>query len=300
MISKVIKPGKSFAGACRYLCGNRKGAEVLLAEGVRDYNHVLMAADFESQLQLNPSLKSPVQHIILSWCSVELISNETMSEIALEYLKRIEAINTQFVVVRHNDRDNPHAHILFNRVDNEGRTIKDNFLGLRGKKTAQQLTREYGLIPAIKKELTRTHMERMNDYDAGRYEIFQSVNDVFPKCKTMDDLKMLLERKGIEMVYKYKGQTNEVQGVSFTKGQFKYKGSEVDREFSYGKLTKKLTQQHKQKLGSAAILVKEQSLKNAQALYKAMNIASELMKPERDYNQVPSEFMKKKRKQHGL
>lgn len=127
MISKVIKPGKSFAGACRYLCSNCERAEVIFSEGIRDYDHACMAADFESQRQLNPGLKSPVQHIILSWCNGELIDNEKMSEIALEYLKRIQVSNTQFVIVRHNDRDNPHAHILFNRVDNEGRTIKDNF-----------------------------------------------------------------------------------------------------------------------------------------------------------------------------
>ncbi|MEO8172582.1 MAG: relaxase/mobilization nuclease domain-containing protein [Sediminibacterium sp.] len=300
MISKVIKPGKSFAGACRYLYGNREGAEVILSEGVRDYDHALMASDFESQRQLNPDLKSPVQHIILSWCSGEQISNELMAEISLEYLKRIEVSNTQFVVVRHNDRDNPHAHILFNRVDNEGRTIKDNFLGLRGKKSAQQLTQVYGLIPAIQKDLELTHMERMNNYDATRYEIFQALNELLPKCQTMRELKALLERQKIAMIYKYKGQTNEVQGISFTKGKFKYKGSEIDREFSFGKLTKKLTQKHVQKQGFAASQVKAQSLQKARALYHAMNIASDLMKPEHEYNPVPQEFKKKKRKRLSL
>lgn len=300
MISKVIKPGKSFAGACRYLCSNRERAEVLFSEGIRDYDHLLMAADFESQRQLNPCLKSPVQHIILAWYPGEVINGENMAEIAIEYLKRIQVSNTQFIIVRHNDRDHPHAHILFNRVDNDGRTIKDNFLGLRGKKVAQQLTQEYGLTPAIKKNLQRTQMERMNGYDATRYEIFQAITELLPKCRTMDDLKICLGREKIDMVFKFKGQTDEVQGISFIKGKFKYKGSEIDRSFSYGKLQKKLEHQQtqKQRLGMgqppANVDLKDWAISNA------MKIARELLKHEEEYNQFPSEFLKKKRKHQSL
>jgi hypothetical protein len=300
MISKVIKPGKSFAGACRYLCSDRERAEVIFSEGIRDYDYLLMATDFESQRQLNPGLKSPVQHIILSWCPGEEIGNEMMTGIALEYLKRIEVSNTQVVVVRHNDRNNPHAHILFNRVNNEGLTIKDSFLGLRGKKISQQLTQEYGLIPAIKKDLQRTQMERMNSYDATRYEIFQAITELLPRCRSVDELAMLLEKEKIGLVYKFKGQTNEVQGISFTKDKFKYKGSEIDRSFSFGKLSNKLAQRQAQKQmvnkshsGSTIDL-------KAWAVERAMDMARELLKHEEEYNQLPSEFLKKKRKQQRL
>ena len=48
MISKVII-GKTFYGACRYVCMDQKRAVVLEAEGVRDYDYKLMAEDFEMQ-----------------------------------------------------------------------------------------------------------------------------------------------------------------------------------------------------------------------------------------------------------
>lgn len=223
-----------------------------------------------------------------------------MSEIATEYLKRIQVSNTQFAVVSYADRDNPHVHILFNRVDNNGRTIKDNFLGLRGKKVAQQLTQEYGLIPAIRKDLRQTQMERLNGYDATRYEIYQSIHDLLPKCRTMEELKIGLERDKIGMLYKYKGHTNEIQGISFTKGKFKYKGSEIDRSFSYAKLSNKLAQQEAQKqrlkIGRSAT----QSDAKAWAISRAMQMASDLLKAEEEYNQLPSEFLKKKRKRLKL
>ncbi|NCI45018.1 relaxase/mobilization nuclease domain-containing protein [Sediminibacterium soli] len=300
MISKVIKPGKTFAGACRYLCADRMRAGVILSEGIRDYDHKLTAVDFESQRRLNPNLKSPVQHIILSWCAGEKLTDQTMAEICLEYLKRMQVSNTQFLIVRHKDRDNPHVHILFNRVDNDGRTIKDNFIGFRGKKIAQQLTHEYGLIPAVKKDLQRTKMERLNDYDATRYEIFQALNDALPKCRTFEELKARLEKEKIGMVYKYKGKTNEVQGISFVKGDYKYKGSEIDRSFSYGNIIKQLGQRREQSQRS----VKEHQLSHGTAkdwaISHALDIARELLKHEEEYNQLPSEFLKRNRKQHRL
>ena len=153
MISKVINPGKSFKGLCEYLCKDRTRSLVLQTEGVRDYDYKFMALDFEAQRRLNPNLKSPVLHIILSYYPGEKISDALMVKIAKEYLEKLEIKNTQYAIVKHSDRDHPHTHIIINRVDSNGRAIKDNWIGLRGKKTAQQLTIKHGLIPAQKKDI---------------------------------------------------------------------------------------------------------------------------------------------------
>lgn len=39
---------------------------------------------------------------------------------------------------------------------------------------------------------------------------------------------MRLEKQRIEMIYKYRGQTNEVQGVSFKLVEYKFEGSKID------------------------------------------------------------------------
>jgi hypothetical protein len=303
MISKIIPPGKSFGGACKYLCENRERAEVILSEGVRVYDHKLMALDFEEQRRLNPGLKSPVQHIILSYYPGEKISPEKMAEIAREYLENLGIRNTQFVVVKHNDKDHLHTHILFNRVDNDGRTIKDNWLGLRGKKTAQQLTQKYELVPALKKDLKLTHVKSMNSYEATRYEIFQAVTELLAKCKNLKDLKERLERQKIEMIYKYKGQTNEVQGLSFKKGEFKYKGSEIDRQFSYGNLSKQIALQLDQEQEiSVRKCQQEQKPQLDRNFSRHSSLLEELLKLERNCDQTPYELLKKKRRnrQNGL
>ena len=38
------------------------------------------------------------------------------------------------------------------------------------------------------------------------------------------------------ITYKRKGQLDEIQGISFKKGDHSFKGSDVDRKFSYSKL----------------------------------------------------------------
>lgn len=296
MISKIIQPGKSFAGVCRYLCENIRRAEVILSQGVRDYDHKLMAQDFEQQRRSNPGLQSPVQHIILSYYPGEKLDNELLAGIAREYLEKVGISNTQFVVVKHNDRDHLHTHIICNRVDNDGKTIRDSFLGLRGKKAAQALTLQYGLKQALQKDLQLTHLERMNHYEATRYEIFRTVAELLPKCNSIDELKKRLAACEIELIFKYKGQTREVQGLSFKKGAFKYKGSEIDREFSYRKLSKKLVLQQSQKQVQRGERLYGLDQHQGRPVLQRNRLLEELLKPEREQEQTPHELLQKKRK----
>ncbi|MDR3047419.1 MAG: hypothetical protein LBU51_07390, partial [Bacteroidales bacterium] len=50
------------------------------------------------------------------------------------------------------------------------------------------------------------------------------------------EFEQVLNRQEIFIDYKHKGQTNEIQGISFRKGEQCFKGSEIDRSFSYPKL----------------------------------------------------------------
>jgi hypothetical protein len=132
MISKHI-PANSFYHTCRYIC-TKPGAEVLLAEGVRGHDYKLMAADFEIQQQLRPSKHQACFHSIVSFYPGEKPSDEIMKEIAEKYLAGLGIVNTQYAVCKHTDKAHLHLHIVANMVSNEGKAIKDSWIGLRGKK----------------------------------------------------------------------------------------------------------------------------------------------------------------------
>lgn len=293
MISKVISPGKSFAGVCRYLCADSTRCEVILSFGLRDYDYRLMARDFELQRSQNAGLKLPVQHIILSYYPGETVRKELMAQIAQEYLQVIGVKNTQFLVVKHNDRDHLHTHIIFNRVNNDGATISDSFLGLRGKKAAQVLTEKYGLRPAIGKDADLTHIERLNRYEATKYEIFLAVTELLPTCRDLSQLRYRLGLLKIKIIFKYKGQSEEIQGLSFQKGSFKFKGSEIGREYSYGRILNRLGQN---------IAMKQKVLNSADGIIQQLNehhqsnLIDALLKPELGLNNLPYDLQPKKAK----
>lgn len=300
MISKVIS-GKSFSSLCAYLCKDQARAKILSSEGVRDYDYRLMATDFERQRELNPAVKSPVLHMILSYYPGEKIKDNLMARIAEEYLQELDIQNTQSVIIKHSDRKHLHTHIVVNRINNDGKTIKDNWIGLRAKKTAQSLTLKYGLIQAEKKTPELTQLERRSEYEIIRYEIYQHIQDLLPVCQSLDELKKELGKQEVEMIYKFKGSTKEIQGLSFKKGEFKFKGSEIDRAFSYKNLKKSLSptdQKHQQQK-----LSKKMHSGQSEALEKRIEKTTEQMawllenltRPEKQEENTPSELLRKKR-----
>lgn len=66
------------------------------------------------------------------------------------------------------------------------------------------------------------------------------IKTVLPTCKTPADLRFALKEYGIEIEYKYKRTANEIEGVSFRDDNIKFKGSEVNRKYSFGNLKRSL------------------------------------------------------------
>lgn len=305
MISKVIT-GKTFSGACRYVCMDQKRAVVLETEGVRSYDHKLMAADFEMQRALRSSLTKAVFHGIISFYPGEKIEDKMMVEIAKEYLQKIGITNTQFAITKHTDKNHSHLHIIANLVNNNGEAIKDNWIGLKGKKIAQELTKKYGLKEAISKDLSLTNLEALNEKEATRYIIYQAILEKLPKCKNIDDLIQKLQKQNIETLYKYRGQTNELQGISFKMGNYKFKGSEIDRKFSLGNLEKSIQQmQAAKELKPGNNVSSKLLLKNSHHEIKhpdkSKSMLDILMKPEENNEQIPFELrIEKKPKKKSI
>lgn len=239
MISKVF-PGHNFYNAVRYVCRQEIKPEILVAEGVRAHDWRLMAQDFINQHELRPTKKQACFHSVLSFHPSERPDNGTMVEIAKKYLEGIGITNTQYTIVKHSEKAHQHLHVIANMVNNDGKSIPDNWIGLKGKRIAQKLTDEFKLIPALRKDLTLTNLEALSESEANKYKVYIAISENLPLCQTMEELERRLQKLGIEMQYKYKGQTAEKQGVSFKIGNDCVKGSKVDRRFSLGNLQKSL------------------------------------------------------------
>jgi len=69
-----------------------------------------------------------------------------------------------------------------------------------------------------------------------RYEFYDAISKAIKTAPSWKAFEAALKTQGITMQFKYKGKTKEVQGISFSKGEVKFKGSTIDSAFSYSKL----------------------------------------------------------------
>ncbi|MEB0280333.1 relaxase/mobilization nuclease domain-containing protein, partial [Mucilaginibacter sp. 5C4] len=118
MIGKVIT-GRSFGGCIRYVV-QKHDAVVLDAAGVRMQQVNQIINDFNLQRKYNPNLGKAVGHIALSWSvnDAAKLNDEVMVNLAKEYLQKMKIQDTQYLIVKHKDKDHPHIHIVYNRVSN--------------------------------------------------------------------------------------------------------------------------------------------------------------------------------------
>ncbi|SJL35221.1 mobilization protein [Porphyromonas gingivalis] len=249
MIAKIIK-GTSFFGVLAYILGKQEGkARILYAEGVRANAQTSdIAKDFALQASMRPNVKKPVCHTILSFSAedTERLSDKIMTDLAKEYLQRMGYADTQYLIVRHLDREHPHLHICINRVNNEGKTISDSNEKYRSTKVCKELTEANLLKWGKGKEAVKRNRLRGND--RLRYEIFDTIKAVLPRCQNWDELSSALRCQGIDIQFKTKGQSDQVEGVLFSKDGVSFSGSHIDRSCSYSKLTFALEQNAKQAL----------------------------------------------------
>ncbi|HML66000.1 MAG TPA: relaxase/mobilization nuclease domain-containing protein [Dysgonomonas sp.] len=234
MIGKIVK-GRSFKGCVSYVLENKE-ATILASEGVLAIDKESIINSFYMQSLLNPNLSKCVGHIPLSFSpdDKERMTDQFIERLAKEYMKEMKIENTQYILVRHNNTSHPHCHIVFNRVDNDGKTISDKNDHYRNEKVCKQLKDKYNLTYGKGKE--NVNVQKLKGAEKTKHEIYHAVKDILPKVKDWRQFEYALKQRGISIDYKYKGQTNEVQGILFKKGEHCFKGSEVDRKFSYSKL----------------------------------------------------------------
>ena len=235
MMAKITK-GSDFKGVVDYILDKDKGTQVVAYDGLFMENKDTIAISFNAQSQMNGKVSKPVGHIALSFSKEDepCLTNRVMANIALEYMERMDIRDTQFFIARHFDKEHPHVHIAYNRIDNNGNTISDRNERLRSSRICKELTKKYGLHMANGKENVKRN--RLKEPDRTKYELYGILKTEVGRCGNWNVLVVNLKRQGVEVHFKHKGQTNEIQGIVFTKNGYHFNGSKVDRRFSYSKI----------------------------------------------------------------
>lgn len=244
MIGKISK-GATFHGCVKYAM-SKDEAKLLAAEGVLIGTVKEISDSFEMQRAMKPAIKQPVGHIALSYKPEDTprLTDKVMVGLAHEYMKEMEIKNTQYIIVRHHNTDNPHVHLIYNKVDFDGKLISSHNDFKRNEIATKKIKEKYRLTFGEGKE--QVNRQRLNDPDKTKYEIYHAVKGALKTAHNWNEFQQHLLKSGIEIKFKYKGQTSEVQGISFSKDGLSYKGSQVDRSFSFSKLDAQLSQANHQ------------------------------------------------------
>lgn len=235
MMAKIVR-GSDFKGVVDYILDRNKGTQLVTHEGLLMESNETIAMSFNIQAQMNSKVLKPVGHIALSFSKEDepRLTNRVMAGIALEYMEHMGIRDTQFFIARHFDKEHPHVHIAFNRIDNNGKTISDRNERLRSIRICKELTLKYCLHMANGKDNVKRN--RLKEPDRTKYELYDILKTEVGRCGNWNVLVANLKRQGVEVHFKHKGQTDEIQGMVFTKNGYHFNGSKVDRRFSYSKI----------------------------------------------------------------
>ena len=256
-----IRSGSSPGGALYY---NKekvdKGeAEVLFRQKMLEpfdrYGRLDIDACMESfmpYLEANRRTTNTVFHASLNPLPEDKLTEDQLRDIAREYMERMGYGNQPYIVFKHKDISREHLHIVSLRVDEQGRKLPHDFEARRSMEILRELERKYGLHLAPGKDSVQR--ERLREPDKTKYEIYDAIKGWLPKCKSWNDLEDRLKEQGINVRYKYCGNTDRKQGVLFSKNDFEFSGSKIDRQFSFSKLNRHFAYAQQQTRHRSAIV----------------------------------------------
>ena len=156
-------------------------------------------ADMEALIPKNCRTKKTVFHCSLNPHPDEKLSDETLMQIAKEYMEALGYDKQPYIVFKHNDIAREHIHIVSLRIDGEGKKINDKFEKRRSKQITDALERKYSLIPSSK--VTDREMKEVSKIDTTKGNIKEQVAETLLSVLKHYEFCSLGELNAILSVY---------------------------------------------------------------------------------------------------
>lgn len=243
MISK-IKIGNGIGGCLDYLMNPKKQFSVICSNGLSQ-DKKEAKKEFRAWASVNQKLKKNVLHIPLAFSPNDRQALEADPDLRERIVNRyIELMSakghsldkTQYIAIEHQDTKHPHLHLVFNRVDENGKAIRDGYIALNSKKVSQQITKEFGLTPADEKT-KKIDRNLQHGKDLLRSEIFSILSDAQIKHKyvSLETIKDELSKKNIQLQL-IVDDNGKIFGSYYVKSdgkkELKIKTSAIDKAFT--------------------------------------------------------------------
>ena len=203
MVAKITI-GSSLFGAIKYNADKVNEGKGQLLDTNRVFNNgtgrvdiAQVLQDFERWMPKQTRTEKPVLHVSLNPHPDDKLTDGDLTAIAHEYMERMGYGDQPYIIVKHEDIDRHHIHIVSVRVNEQGRCIDKSFNFPRSKRITRDIEKEYGLHPADKKQEKQTvnslHLVNPKEGDIKK-QVGNTVKAVFSsyQFQTIGELRALL------------------------------------------------------------------------------------------------------------
>ena len=202
MVAKITI-GSGLFGAIKYNAdkvnegkGQLLDTNKIFNDGTGKVDIVQAMHDFERHMPMQMRTEKPVIHISLNPHPDDRLTDKELTEMAHEYMQRMGYGDQPYIIVKHEDIDRHHLHIVSVRVDEQGKRINSDFTYKRSLAIVQDFERRYRLHQGNKQEVKQQNPLHPVNPDTGdiKKQVGNTVKAVFRdyQFQTIGELRALL------------------------------------------------------------------------------------------------------------
>ncbi|MGF6755248.1 relaxase/mobilization nuclease domain-containing protein [Paraburkholderia sp. GAS42] len=250
-----ITRGGGFRGALNYVfdagpkATHTKKAELVGGNVIGD-NPMALAREFAVVRILRPDIKKPVWHCSLALSKDERLSTEKWNEVARDFMGRMgfEIDKRPYVVVRHNDTNHDHIHIIASRIALDGSVWLGRWEARHAIEATQELEKKHGLIvtPGLgdaraerkKSSRNETKLATRTRQEPPRERLQRLIDGAVKGEPSALEFAQRLEAVGVNARVNL-ASTGRLNGFSFEIGGIHFKGQDLGEVYKWNGLQKR-------------------------------------------------------------
>lgn len=248
MIGK-ISHGNSFGDCLDYLTRVKQDKQppekrvwhIIDSDGVRlnvgeEGWRKMAVTDVERPTLTRSKIKDPCGHISLGFSpkDSDRMTDDFMLKIAHEYMEKMGITDTPYIIVRHTDKEHPHCHIMFSRVNYNGKIIKPATNLYRNKAVCADITHRHNLTMGT--DSLNLDTSRLRGSERSRVEIIQVATEVLRDTSITNwpSFRDTLARRGITATALFSGEGDErkLKTIIYKKGRHSFVASKIGKSFT--------------------------------------------------------------------
>jgi len=185
-----------------------------------------LSEQFKEVRRLNKNVEKPVFHLSIRLANGDKLTNEQWREVAREAAKEFQFDKNQYVCILHKDTQQPHIHIVANRISFEGKTASDSNSYLRMAQLCRRMEQKYHLQEVQSPRRFLSPKERQTPRrDQRKERLKEKIAGALKGCRDFPEFEKRITAEGY--------QVDKGRGIAFEDDKkVRIKGSEVGYSLS--------------------------------------------------------------------